>query len=133
MGDPADEAVHNLRGWGDIRRELSFPPDPGADRTARFQLVRLPNLVELAAPRAGASYVLVFRTEDGTCDDSFDLFVNGSGPIYRYRHGVSGDRFPTHRVPIDASLVATTIIQVNFHNIAVDNCGYAAVFFVQLE
>jgi hypothetical protein len=133
MGNPADEAHHNLGGWGEIRRELSFPQEPDADRTARFQLVRLPNLLELAVPQAATPYTLVFRTEDGTCDDSFDVYVNGSGPMYRYRHGVSGDRFPTHRVPIEASLVMTTTVQVNFHNIAVDNCGYAAVFFAQLE
>jgi hypothetical protein len=133
LGNPADEALHNLQGWGEVNQDVSFPPEPNADRTARYQLVRLSNSLELLVPQAGTPYTLVFRTQDGTCDDSFDLYVNGKGPLYSYRHRTSIDRFPVHRVPIAASVVTTTSVHVNFVNVAVDNCGLAAVYYVRVD
>ena len=133
MGDPADEARHALRGWGQINTGVSYPPEPGADRTSRYQLVRLPNYVELAVPRAAAPYLLGFRTQDGTCDDSFDVYVNDRGPLYRYRHRTSSDDFPIHQVAIPAEIVTSTIVNINFQNVAIDNCGFAAVYYVRLD
>ena len=133
MGNPADEAQHNLKGWGGINRGTSVPPEPGADRTSRFQLVRLANRVELAVSQPAVPYTLSFRTEDGTCDDSFDVYVNESGPLYRYRHRASEDWFPVHQVAVPAQLVTSTIVTINFQNVAVDNCGFAAVYYVRLD
>jgi hypothetical protein len=133
MGNPADESHHALRGWGAINPEPSVPPEPGADRTSRYQLVRLANSLDLVVSQSDTAYTLVFRTQDGSCDDSFDVYVNGTGPLYRYRHRNSSDLFPVHRVPIDASIVKTTTVNVSFLNVAVDNCGFAAVYYVRVE
>src|SRR5690349_12634884 len=71
MGNPSDERHHALRGWGNVSTETSVPPEPGADRTARYQLARLPNSLDLVVSAAASPYTLVFRTQDGACDDSF--------------------------------------------------------------
>ena len=133
LGNPADESQHSLQGWGESNPEPWYPPEADADRTSRFQLVRLPNSVDLSVPQAGITRTLVFRTQDGSCDDSFDVYVNGTGPLYKYRHRVSSDRFPIHRVPIDASILTSTTLTVTFLNVAVDNCGFAATYFVRTE
>lgn len=133
MGNPSDEAHHALRGWGKVSEETSVPPEPGADRTARYQLARLPNSLDLVVAAAASPYTLVFRTQDGACDDSFDVYVNGAGPLYRYHHRDSADLFPIHRVPIDASIVRTTTLTISFTNMATDNCGFAAVYYVRAE
>lgn len=119
--------------WGEINNEQSYPAEAGADRSSRFQLVRLSNSLDLVAPQSSVDYTLVFRTQDGACDDSFDVYVNGRGPLYRYRHRDSSDRFPVHRVPVPASVVTTTTLTVNFLNVAKDNCGLAAVYYVRIE
>lgn len=133
LGNPADESHHALRGWGAINPEPAVPPEPEADRTSRYQLVRLANSLDLVVSQAAAPYTLVFRTQDGICDDSFDVYVNGNGPLYRYRHRSSSEQFPVHRVPIEASIVTTTTVNVSFLNVAVDNCGFAAVYYVRVE
>lgn len=133
IGNPSDEAHHALQGWGAISTDSAFPTEPGADRTARYQLARLSNSVELVVGAPAVPYTLVFRTQDGACDDSFDLYVNGAGPLYRYRHRDSSELFPTHRVSIDASVVTTTTLKVTFMNVATDNCGFAAVYYVRAE
>lgn len=133
MGNPSDEAHHALKGWGAVSTETAVPPEPGADRTARYQLARLSNSLDLVVSAPAAAYTLVFRTQDGACDDSFDLYVNGGGPLYRYRHRDSSDLFPTHRVPIEASMVPTTTLRITFVNVATDNCGFAAVYYVRAE
>jgi hypothetical protein len=133
MGNPVDEAHHALKGWGALNAGVTVPPEPGADRTSRYQLIRLPNSLELAIAEPARPFTLTFRTEDGSCDDSFDIYVNGHGPLLQYRHRQAADDFPVHRVPVSADVVPTTIVTVTFQNVAVDNCGFAAVYYVRVE
>lgn len=133
LGNPADEQFHNLRGWGSINPGPPFPPESGADRTSRYQLLRSSNSVDLVVPQAAIPYTLTFRTQDGGCDDSFDVYINDSGPVYRYGHRTSSDTFPVHRVQLSSTLITSRTVKVTFRNTATDGCGLAAVYYARLD
>lgn len=132
LGNEFDEWQHNLEGWGGVNPGL-LPPQLDPDRTSRYQLLRGANSVTLPVPKPGASYVLGFRTEDGSCDDSFDVYVNGGGPVYSYRaKTASATFFPLHKVPLRDSLLLEPTARITFLNRATDGCGLAATYFVRL-
>jgi len=132
LGNEFDEWQHNLEGWGDVNNGL-LPPEIDTDRTSRYQLLRGSNSVSMKVPEPGMPYVLAFRTEDGLCDDSFDVYVNGVGPIYSYRAMALPDTiFPLHKVLVQGSLLTEATARITFLNRATDGCGLAATYFVRL-
>lgn len=76
---------------------------------------------------------MVFRTEDGACDDSFEVYLNDRTLVYRYVHGRAGEAFPLHRAPLDPALTTGRTIRIKFLNRALDSYGRVAAFFVRLE
>ncbi|HMF56047.1 MAG TPA: hypothetical protein VK619_06785 [Pyrinomonadaceae bacterium] len=133
LGNPEDEQLHNLQGWDAINPGL-LPQPTADDRTSRYQTPRGSSSVELFVPQAGMAYTLVFRTEDGSADDSFDVYVNDQGPVYKYRHGGAvGQGYPLHQVNVEASLITDRTVKVRFKNRAHDDWGRAAVYFVALK
>ncbi|OLE54743.1 MAG: hypothetical protein AUG51_06450 [Acidobacteria bacterium 13_1_20CM_3_53_8] len=132
MGNPEDERLHNAQGWGAINSGL-LPQTNAEDRTSRYQTLRGSSSVELFVPQVGVAYTLLFRTEDGAADDSFDVYVNDQGPVYKYRHGASGQDYPLHQVNIEASLITDSRVKVRFKNRAHDEWGRAAVYFIALK
>jgi CSLREA domain-containing protein len=131
LGNPADEALHQLEGWGAINPGL-LPPEIDADRTSRYQLLRGVNALTLAVPLPGIGHTLRFRTEDGVCDDSFDVYLDGVR-IYSYRaETTSATFFPLHEVELSGSQLAHGAVRIGFVNTAADSCGLAAVYFVSL-
>lgn len=131
LGNPEDEKFHDPRGWGGTSGLM--PKGYGLDRTARYQSLQGSNSVKLFVSQTGVPYSLTFRAEAGLCDDSFEVYVNNSGPLYVYNNKESSSMKSFHQVTIDASLVADTTVKVTFKNIATDSCGYAAINFVALE
>lgn len=131
LGNPADERFHNLRGWDNINLDLL--PYAENDRTSRYQNLRSSNSVDLFVPQPGMPYQLSFRSEDGLCDDSFSVFVNGRGPVYVYSRFPLSIFFPFHSIRIGAELVPSSRVTVSFYNQAGDNCGRAAIYFVRLD
>lgn len=133
MGDPEDERFHNLQGWWKLNTGPAPPVNTG-DLTSRYQTLRRENSVDLFVERAGVGYGLVFKTEDGGCDDSFEVYVNDSPePLYTYRHGKAGNYYPLHYVNVDAGLITSQTVKVTFKNTAQDPCGHGAVYFVTLK
>lgn len=132
LGNEFDEWQHQLEGWGGVNPGL-LPPELDPDRTSRYQLLRGSNSVTLTVPQPGTPHVLGFRTEDGGCDDSFDVYVNGVGPIYSYRAETRPDTFfPLHKVPVPGSQLIEPTARITFVNRATDSCGLAATYFVSL-
>lgn len=132
LGDTFDEWQHALSGWG--------APNPGPlpielgdpDRTSRYQLLRGANGLTLDVAQPGLPHVLAFRTEDGICDDSFDVDVNGT-PVYVYRAlSLPETIFPVHKLTVPGTLLDGERARITFQNRAADSCGLAAVYFVTL-
>lgn len=136
LGNPADEALHNLLGWGDAEG----PPDnshisPSGDQTKRYQILRGDNSLDLGVVEAGVTYSLMAEVEDGVCTDNFEIYVNGQGPIYQYtgqNAGTSNVTVETHQVLIPAGYITDKRVTVTFRNTSSDDCGFAAVYNVRL-
>jgi cell wall-associated NlpC family hydrolase len=131
LGNPADEAYHNLHGWGSMLQNVSG--NPSGDTNFRYQGLRQDNSVDLTVPLAGVAYQLRAEVEEGGCDDSFDILVNGT-LLYSFR----STRHPynvalVHTVNVSASHVPTQVVTVTFRNTATDSCGLAAVYNVSLS
>ena len=131
MGNPDDEQFHELRGWGGTSGIL--PKWLGRDRTGRYQQLRRSNSVKLFVSQLGVPYSLTFRGEPGACDDSFEVYVNNTGPLYIYKNKEASSQKSLHQITIDSSLITDTTVEVSFRNIADDSCGRAAIGFVELE
>lgn len=131
LGNPEDEKFHDLRGWGEVREVL--PKGIGIDNTARYQSLRSSNSVKLFVSQVGVPYSLTFKGEAGLCDDSFEVYVNNTGPLYIYKNKEEASLKSLHQVTIDASLINDTTVEVAFKNIASDSCGHAAISFVELK
>lgn len=132
IGEPVDEAFHSLSGW--YTNEIGGPVIPtSGDPTKRFQGLRASNSVTLRVPEANVPYTLYTEVEDGGCDDSWEILVNGQGPIYTYHGTTSFNTQFAHQVEIAASLVSSTSVSITYRNIASDSCGLAAVYFLKLS
>lgn len=131
LGNPEDEKFHDLRGWGDVNAVL--PKGLALDRTSRYQSLRRSNSVKLFVQQLGTPYTLTIRSEAGSCDDSFEVYVNNTGPLYVYRNKEAPTMKAFHQFTIDASVINDTTVEVTFKNIAEDSCGLAAISFVELE
>lgn len=131
LGDAEDEKFHDLRGWGEVNAVL--PKALSRDTTSRYQRLRGLNSVKLFVTQVGTPYKLSFRSEAGLCDDSFEVYVNNTGPLYVYRNKESSPMKALHQLRIDASLINDTVVEVAFRNMAEDSCGRAAISYVALE
>jgi hypothetical protein len=130
IGNPSDEQFHNLVGWG-----ASFSSSYATtDFTARYQSLRGWNSLYLCVPQAGIGYTLTTMTEEGGCDDRYEIYVNDRGPVFTHKATTHSYNIPiTYTVRIDASYMTSKVLKVTFRNIATDNCGLAAAYFVKLE
>ncbi|HET8630681.1 MAG TPA: hypothetical protein VFL91_24955 [Thermomicrobiales bacterium] len=130
LGDPVSEAGHDLRNWGPVTTAL-VAGQP-TYRTARLQTLDGNNAITFKRVVPGVDYVLTAIVDDGSCDDSFDIVVNGAVlEQYQAQHGYVARR---HQVRVPADLVTGDQVTVVFHNrAAADACGLAGVFYVQLE
>jgi hypothetical protein len=131
LGNPEDERFHDLRGWGDVNAVL--PKGMALDRTSRYQSVRGSNSVKLFVSQLGTSYSLTIRSEAGMCDDSFEVYVNNTGPLYVYKNKEAATMKAFHQITIDPSIINDSTVEVTFRNIAEDSCGHAAISFVELQ
>ncbi|HEX8176165.1 MAG TPA: hypothetical protein VF543_13700 [Pyrinomonadaceae bacterium] len=131
LGNPGDEQFHELRGWSGVNATL--PKGLAVDRTSRYQSVRGSNSVKLFISQPAVPYNLTIRSEAGLCDDSFEVYVNGNGPLYVYKNKEAVRIKALHRIKLDASVISDTTVEVTFRNIAEDSCGRAAISYVLLE
>lgn len=131
LGDPEDEKFHELRGWSGLNAVL--PRGMALDRTSRYQSLRRSNSVRLFVQQVGTVYNLTIRSEAGACDDSFEVYVNNSGPLYVYKNKEQPVMKALHQMTVDASLINDTSVEVTFRNISEDGCGRAAISYVLLE
>ncbi len=129
FGTPADETFHALAGWGQPNPgQLPAGIDP--DLSSRY--LEITNTADLIVSQTGVPYILSVRSEDGGCDDSFDVLVNGTA-VYSYKHRTSPDRFPLHRISVPASLITGTTVHITFKNTSVDACGHSAIYFARMD
>lgn len=132
VGNPEDEIYHNLLGW--YINEIGGPVvPPSGDPSKRFQSYQADNSLILFVPQANSSYTLYTEVEDGFCDDSFEILINGQGPIYTYHSNPTVETVISHTVDISSDLISTTDVEITYRNISNDGCGLAAVFNVKLE
>ncbi len=132
LGNVNDEGFHNLQGWN--INEVGGPViSTSGDISKRFQLLRANNSITLKVPYSGRTYMLYAEVEDGGCDDSWQLYVNGIGPLYTYFATSSFNTQFAHQILVPASYINDTDVEITFRNIAQDNCGLAAVYFVRLS
>lgn len=130
LGTPADEAFHAMTGWSAVNPGL-LPGFVDPDRTSRYQ-ASANNTADLFVSQANVPYMFTMRTEDGVCDDSFDVLVN-SVKVYSYRHRQSPDTYPLHRVLLPASLITGTTVHVTIKDTTSQSCGLAAVYFIRID
>lgn len=129
MGDSESESKFNLQGWGDEEVPPMQPyTSPSGDRTKRFETVDGENKIDVKVD-PGQAYMLVAEVEDGHCDDSFRILVNGK-PLYEYN--AQGDVFDVVRHEVDVLPVAQDMMEISFENTSSESCGKAAVFNVSL-
>lgn len=129
LGSPDDERFHNLNGWNKINSGLL--PRPDTDRNSRYQTLRGQSSMDLFVAEPMISYRLTFRSEAGYCDDSFEVYLNGY-LVHKYTHDKKPD-FPIHSVDIPAKFFGSSNVRVVFKNLAKDNCGMAAIYYVRLD
>ncbi|MGA9097454.1 MAG: transglycosylase SLT domain-containing protein [Methanotrichaceae archaeon] len=132
LGNPNDEATHNLVGWGD----LQGPPDnpyvsPSGDKTKRYQILHGDNSVDFSLKRIDIPYLLTFEVEDGNCDDSFEVWI-GNNNLGFYKGHHSQNEAKSYEVVIPKEYITSTDTTITFRNRASDNCGLAAVYNVKL-
>lgn len=130
-GNPFDEGENNIQGWGDAQ----VPPanslkSPSGDNTKRYMVLRGDSSVEFSIKKNCVPYTLIFEVEDGDCDDTFWVLVNGM-EIYYYSSQHKGSVI-LHKVEIPAEFIKDTTLKVTFRNAANDGCGLAAVYNVRL-
>lgn len=130
LGNSEDERFHALSGWGRVNPGLL--PRSDTDLTSRYQSLRGYSSADLFVTQTLTPYRLTFRSEDGHCDDSFDVYVNGR-LVYIYNHRGPPTDFPIHSISIPAELVISSRVRVMFLNRSRDNCGLAAVYYVRLD
>lgn len=130
LGNPASEANFYLRGWG---RAESIMVSPSGDTSKRFQRLRGDNSLTFTSLLPGVNYQLTAEVEDGACDDSFNILVNGT-EMYSFTadHDSTAVIRP-HTVFVPYYLLTRDELEVTFRNTATDSCGLAAVFNVRLE
>lgn len=132
VGLPADEAYHRMAGWKE--NEIGGPViPPSADPSKRYQPLRGEASLVLKIPQAGVPYMLYTEVEDGGCDDSWEIYINGQGPIYTHYANPRTNLGLAHQVAVSGAYVTGDEVTVTFHNLASDECGLAAVFNVRLE
>ena len=137
LGNPDDEATHNLVGWGDAQGPPENPHvSPSGDRTKRYMLLRGDNSLDLGVPEIGVPYLLVAEVEDGHCTDNFEIHVNGQGPLYCYtgtNAGTGNIAVIRHHVIVSQEYITGASVTVTFRNTSTDDCGLAAVYNVKLQ
>jgi hypothetical protein len=128
LGNLSDEINHNLRGWDQVG---SWGGSSSGDTTARCQLIGADNLLEFCVEQTNIPYVLSAEIVDGTCEDNFEIYVNGIGPIYSYISNKNdGITIKTHQVIIDSGYIPYSLVEVNLKNTSNDlGCGDAAMYY----
>ncbi|MBN1361525.1 MAG: hypothetical protein JW993_13085 [Sedimentisphaerales bacterium] len=126
LGNPLDEIGHNLIGCDAVG---SWGTSPSGDTTARCQRLGADNMLEVCVAQTGIDYLLTAEVVDGTCDDSFQIYVNGSGPLYSYVSNQNdGITIETHQVVMPSSYITGLRVQINFKNMSNDiSCGSATM------
>ena len=147
LGNPADEALHNVGlfpedvdGWDEAQGppDNTYTSEESGDRTKRYQ--RLDGLasVDLFPENGVKRYYLVAEVEDGVCDDSFQVFLNDSEtPVLTHpadpnKNGVIWHRIPPQEGSTLAKASVLPVTTVKFKNTSTDGCGRAAVYNVKL-
>jgi hypothetical protein len=126
LGNPADEAFHNLTGWGEARVNDPVIP-PSGDISKRYHTLQADNSLKLFLPRPGR-YRLSTEVEDGSCSDDFILLVDGVR-LLRYEADANFEGVVRHVVLVPPRLTTDRQLVVTFRNTSED-CGIAAVFNV---
>ncbi len=113
-----DEECHDLVGWASTNGE------------EKWMTLRAKQSVLMWIEDTYRPHVLSFKHYDGTCDDSFDVLVNGV-TVYQFKHKQGNNIIATVKVPTNA--VNTHKVTITFVNKATDNCGRAGIDWVKLE
>lgn len=133
MGNPVDESSHDLIGWGNAQ----VPPDnpytsPSGDKTKRYQTLHGDNSLDFTLKRIGIPYVLSFEVEDGSCDDSFEVWIGDHNLGYFKGKNHGPDEAKGYEIEISKDFITDTKVTITFKNKASDNCGLAAVYNIKL-
>ena len=130
-GNPFDERAHNPIGWGDVQVPPANPiTSPSGDNTKQYMVLRGDSSLDFDIRETGVPYTLEFEVEDGNCDDSFWILINGM-EIFYYSSQHKGTVI-NHKLEIPAEFVKDYTLKVTFRNAASDNCGLAAFYNVRL-
>ena len=128
LGDPEDEVSHNLVGWDEVG---SWGTSPSGDTTARCMRLGENNYLDLCVSETDKYYLLTAEVLDGTCEDNFEIYVNGNGPLYSYvSDPYDSMTIETHQVIIPSEYITDTRVRINFKNTSNDlGCSSAAFYY----
>lgn len=130
LGNLQSEYGHDLVGWAGVW--TGQPRSPTGDSTFRYQFIRGSASLKLCVPEIGVDYWLVTEVQDFGCDDSFEVYINGSGPLYSFT-GTHSNKIRSHSFKVPSRYIDSTEIIVNFKNTAADRCGAAGVYNVSVQ
>lgn len=131
LGESEDEQYHNLNNWGNISQGL-WVPDSG-DTNGRFQSLQEVSTAELWLSQIEGGYDLIVESEDGGCDDSFQIVMNGYGPMFTFTAEPDEYGAVTTSIPIFSELLSSNTVLINLQNRAKDSCGSAKTFNIQMR
>jgi len=134
LGNSLSENTHNvIGGWAESPQFNPYT-SPSGDDSKRYMTIREDCSLDMHIKELNIPYTLNFEVEDGNCDDSFGVLVDGN-EIYPYigkNRGTNKVDVRSHIVPIPAAYVQDEILKITFRNVASDDCGRAAVYNVRL-
>jgi hypothetical protein len=132
MGDEDSERSFALEGWANSE-PYNLSALPGGDQTKRFMTRNRHQFLTFQPVSPGWNYRLRVEAEDGTCDDSFQVWL-GDRQLVNYEAKDTGSTsFHTEQADIPGEPLVATSVRLTFRNTTRDDCGSSPIFSVRLE
>ena len=133
LGNSLSENTHNVigRGWAESPQFNPYK-SPSGDNSKRYMTIGEDCSLDMHIRELNVPYTLNFEVEDGNCDDSFRVLVDGK-EIYVFtgqNKGTNNVETKLHYATLPKEYAINPTLRIAFKNTACDNCGKAAVYNV---
>lgn len=135
LGNSLSESSHSVigRGWAESPQFNPYTSHSG-DKSKRYMNIGEDCSLDMHIKELDVPYTLNFEVEDGNCDDSFRVLVDGK-ETYVFtgqNKGTGNVEAKSHYAAIPKEYAINPILKITFKNTASDKCGKAAVYNVKI-
>jgi len=132
MGNQDSESSFALEGWANSEPDNLFT-SPGGDKTKRFMTRNTDQFLTFEPVSPGWNYHLRVEAENGTCDDSFQVWLDDRRLVDYQAKNAGSTFFHTEQADIPGELILATSVRLTFRNTTRDACGSSPIYTVLLE